>query len=193
MVNEYAEPGTLVERRAYRTYNITLSNIAASPPRPITTKIGDPLKKCSSRAHFIQLLEGQIEHSVVGRYPLCLAVVEFEIVCNFDDIEPVLYSVAMDCCCNLRPTDIIVRYQTKSLALILHEADGAGGRIAVDRLTRKLPWVFRSGTENVHVTPIFGLSSSITSDSERAEKLLLSAEADLMKMRQKHQLPLSSS
>jgi PleD family two-component response regulator len=192
MVNEHTAPHTL-ERRAYRTYNITLNNIAASPPRPTMTKSGDPLKKCSSRAHFIQLLEGQIEHSLIEQYPLCLAVVEFDIECDFEDIEPVLYSVAMDCSLNLRPTDIIVRYQMNSLALILHEADGAGGRVAVNRLTRKLPWVFRSGTENVRVTPVFGLSCLITSDSERAEKLLLSAETALMKVRQKRQLVLSKT
>ncbi len=171
-----------IERRAYRNYNLTLNNITPlDEPRPTIVKVGDPLKKCSSRAHFVQLLEGQIEHSLNQNYPLCLALVEFHIESNFEDLEPVLYSVAQQFSHNLRPTDIIIRYQTKTLALILHEADETGGKVAADRLTKKLAGALKVGTEEVRITPFFGFNSTIARDSDRAEKLLANAETALGK------------
>jgi GGDEF domain-containing protein len=185
MTNENGPPKGK-ERRAYRTYNVTLNKIELTP-RPPTLRAGDPLKRCSSRAHFLELLEGQIAHSLVGQYPLCLAAVEFLIECNFCEVEPVLYAVAMHFSLSLRPTDIIVRYQTKSLALILHDVDACGGKNVSERLTRKLPEVLRFGREDVRVTPLFGFSTPTVGNLQRAEEVLLQAEASLINARKMRQ------
>jgi GGDEF domain-containing protein len=189
MVNGYVVRNGL-ERRAYRTSNITLNDLPVGDTYASTTvKYGDPLRKCANRAEFVELLEGQIDLSLIGRYPLCLAVVEFEIESSFvEDAEPILHAAARHFSCNLRPTDIIVRYQTNSLALILHEADEVGGKIVGERLSRKLQRFFKIGHYGVRFTPIFGFSSTIAShQGGRAEKLLASAETALKNAEQKRE------
>src|SRR5207248_96686 len=97
---------------------------AVNSPPVTSGKVGDPLKQISSRAHFVELLEGQIELSVCNRYPLCLALVDFEIKGSVPkDPEAVLYTVAKLFSLNLRPTDILIRYNNVTLAIILHECN----------------------------------------------------------------------
>ncbi len=180
MSNLYGAPNG-IERRAYRTTNATLNSIPAlTSPQPTTGKQGDPLKQTCTREYLAQLLEGQVELAIENGYPLSLVLAEFQTDEDLSqESEAVLYAVAHQFNLNLRPTDIIVRFRNKTLAMILHECNESGARQATNRLSSFLADGARVGTEKVVVKPKFGYSSQISRESDRAAKLLATAEKSL--------------
>jgi GGDEF domain-containing protein len=180
MSNTYGAPNG-IERRAYRTTNATLNSIpAATSPPPTTGKQGDPLKQTCTREYLAQLLEGQVELAIENGYPLSLVLAEFQTEENSSqESEAVLYAVAQQFNLNLRPTDIIVRFRNKTLAMILHECNEIGARQATTRLSSFLASGARVGNEKVVVKPQYGYSSQITRGADRASKLLATAEQSL--------------
>ncbi len=180
MSNIYGAPNG-IERRAYRTTNATLASIPAVNPQQSTSgKLSDPLKRTCTREYLVQLLEGQIELALENKYPLSVVLAEFSTSDGtLQDSEPVLYAVAQQFNLNLRPTDIVVRFRNKTLALILHECDEIGARLASKRLTALIADGVRVGSEKVTLNPHYGYSSQLTRESDRASKLLSSAEVSL--------------
>lgn len=180
MSNLYGAPNG-IERRAYRTTNATLNSIPAVNPQQSTSgKLSDPLKRTCTREYLVQLLEGQIELALENKYPLSVVLAEFTSPDgSLQETEAVLYAVAQQFNLNLRPTDIVVRFRNKTLALILHECDEIGARLASQRLTAFLGDGVRVGAEKVVLKPHYGFSSQLTRDSDRASKLLSSAEVSL--------------
>jgi GGDEF domain-containing protein len=180
MSNIYGAPNG-VERRAYRTTNATMHSIpSVTPPQTTTGKQGDPLKQTCTREYLVQVLEGQIELALENRYPLSLVLAEFRTEQNQEqESEAVLYAVAQQFNLNLRPTDIVVRFRNKTLAMILHECDEIGARLATKRLNEFLAGGVRVGNDKILVKPHYGYSSQYTRDTDRASKLLTSAEQSL--------------
>lgn len=180
MSNIYGAPNG-IERRAYRTTNATLNSIPAIQPQQITSgKLSDPLKRTCTREYLVQVLEGQIELALENKYPLSVVLVEFSSDQGvIQESEAVLYAVAQQFNLNLRPTDIVVRFRNKTLALILHECDEVGARLASQRLTASITGGVRVGAEKVALKPHYGFSSQLTRETDRASKLLSSAEVSL--------------
>lgn len=180
MSNIYGAPNG-IERRAYRTTNATLTNIPAINPQQATTeKLGDPLKRTCTREYLVQLLEGQIELAVDNKYPLSVLLAELTDANGVQqDSEAVLYAVAQQFNLNLRPTDIVLRFRNKTLAMILHECDEIGARNASKRLTQIVTEGVRVGNDLVRLKPHYGFSSQLTKETDRASKLLASAEQSL--------------
>ena len=179
MSNTYGAPNG-IERRAYRTTNATLNSIPVSTPQPTTGKQGDPLRQTCTREYLVQVLDGQIELAQDNNYPLTVILAEFKTEENtLLESEAVLYAVAQQFNLSLRPTDIIVRFRNKTLAMILRECNDSGARQVNQRLAACLANGVTVGEEKVFVKPQFGYSSQISSDSERASKLLSGAEQSL--------------
>ncbi len=180
MSNIYGAPSG-IERRAYRTTNATLSSIPAANPQQITSgKLSDPLRRTCTREYLVQLLEGQIELAVDNKYPMSVLLAEFTTVDGVvQESEAVLYAVAQQYNLNLRPTDIVVRFRNKTLAMVLHECDEIGARHAAKRLTAAIADGVRVGSEKIIFKPNYGYSSQISRESDRASRLLNSAEVSL--------------
>ncbi|HEY9678112.1 MAG TPA: diguanylate cyclase [Drouetiella sp.] len=180
MSNIYGAPNG-IERRAYRTTNATLANIPALvAQQTITGKQGDPLKQTCTREYLLQILDGQIELALENTYPMCIILAEFK---NSDgtavESEAVLHAVAQQFCLHLRPTDIIVRFRNKTIAMILRECADSGARQASQRLSACIADGIRVDAEKISIKPLFGYSAQITRDTDRANKLLTGAEHSL--------------
>ncbi len=182
-----AGPPNGVERRAYRLHDATLENIPAlATPLATAEKLSSSLKQSSSRSHFLQVLEGQIERSIQRKYPLCLVLVEFEQQTHESvEADSILQAVTGLFNDHLRPTDIIIRYRKKTLALILHEANDDGGLCVATRLGQVLSKGVKIEGRDVRLTPLFGVSSNFTGEKERAAKLLANAES-LLQIARRH-------
>jgi GGDEF domain-containing protein len=180
MSNIYGAPNG-IERRAYRTTNATLSSIPAVNPQQVTSgKLSDPLKRTCTREYLVQLLEGQIELALDNKYPMSVVLAEFTTADGtIQESEAVLYAVAQHFNLNLRPTDIVMRFRNKTLAMILHECDEIGARLASQRLTAMIADGVRVGGEKVLLKPHYGFSSQLTRESDRSSKLLSTAEVSL--------------
>jgi hypothetical protein len=63
--------------------------------------------------------------------------------------------------------------------MILHECDEIGARLATKRLNEFLAGGVRVGNDKILVKPHYGYSSQYTRDTDRASKLLTSAEQSL--------------
>ena len=185
MSNIYGAPNG-VERRAYRTTNATLNSIPAINAQQTTSgKLSDPLRRTCTREYLVQLLEGQIELAVDNKYPISVLLAEFTTADGIlQESEAVLYALAQQFNLNLRPTDIVVRFRSKTIAMVLHECDEIGARHASQRLTAAMADGVRVGNEKIVLKPHYGFSSQVTRDSDRASKLLGTAEVSLKALQQ---------
>ncbi len=180
-MSEFSPSFGTVERRFFRNVNSTWNRLPAAPNTLPAFRSGNPDKDNAKRVDLIEILEGQIDLSMRGHYPLCLAVFELTTKAHAQRLEMVVRAIAKLFRMNLKPTDIVIRYKKTTLALILHELDEEAARDTCFRLSKLLVRAVRIGREEFRVVPTFGLGLSDGAGPNRAGKLLAVVEGALMR------------
>ncbi len=169
MIDTYQDHG--LDRRVLNKFNATLNDFPHIAKTFVTQ--GDPFDMVTTD-RFFELVDGQIELCLDGEYSLCLLLIKMKIDSKMWNLKDAINrSAAQLVSLNLRPTDILLRYPSDSLSVLLHGTNMLGGQVVAKRLSLLLV----KGMKN-SLTASCGIAVKITNGPDRAQKFLCSAEAD---------------
>jgi GGDEF domain-containing protein len=188
------------DRRATKAYDQYTSAAREQYTRVVSAApasyqpAADSYRECPTREYLVNVIERQVAISKQQNVPLSLVLVELLLVADANEAKRASYAdgaltaVTKIFRSHLRPTDVILRYQQKTLGLLLPESDQKGSERVCSRLSNAISRRLIFDANVIASVPVFGISDNISRFGNPGESLLSLAELqlDLAKLKLSH-------